>query len=57
MLYGVGSDRMQKFPKRLVLLIGGILAVDLLIPGAGSGELILQAVLIAFCGALMYFRQ
>ena len=57
MLYGVGSDRMQKFPKRLVLLIGGILAVDVLIPGAGSGELILQAVLIAFCGALMYFRQ
>jgi hypothetical protein len=48
---------MQKFVKKMVLIVGGVLAVDSLIPGVGWSELILQTVLVTTCAALMYFRQ
>jgi hypothetical protein len=48
---------MHKITKKLALLVGSTLAIDLLIPGVGSGELALQTVLVAACGVVIYFRQ
>jgi hypothetical protein len=48
---------LQKLTKRILLLLGIILVVDLLVPGVGSRELILQAVLIVTCAVVMYFRH
>jgi hypothetical protein len=47
---------MNKFAKKIALLVGGIVAADLLIPGVGSDELALQAGLVAVCVASIYFR-
>ena len=48
---------MQKFMPKTLLLMGAIFAIDPLIPGVHSGELVLQAGLVALYGALMHFRQ
>ena len=39
---------MQKFAKKMVLIVGGVLAVDLLIPGVGSWELFFAGMICAF---------
>jgi hypothetical protein len=48
---------MNKFTKKMALLVGVVLSADLLIPGVGGAELLLQAVLIGTSGILMYLRQ
>jgi len=47
---------MNKFAKKIALLVCGIVAADLLIPGVGFDELVLQAGLVAVCAAYIYFR-
>ena len=48
---------MQKFVNKMGLLVAAILAVDLVTPGVSSGELALQAGLVAAVGAMSYFRR
>ena len=48
---------MQKFTNKLALLVGTVASVDLLIPGIGLSELILQALLVVVCGVLTNLRQ
>lgn len=48
---------MRKFIQKLLLLVAAILAVDLIVPGVGSGEVALQAGLVATFGAVAYFRR
>jgi len=42
---------------RVGLFVGAILIADMLVPGVKSGELGLQAGLVAFFGAVSYLRR
>jgi hypothetical protein len=52
-----GKERMRRIVKRLAALVGVIVAADLLFPGISSGEIALQAALVALAGGVMFFRQ
>jgi hypothetical protein len=48
---------MHKLLNRMVVVIAGVVAVDLLIPTPGLDELTLQAVILAIYGGVYYLRQ